>query len=328
MADRVVVHIGLRGAGTTLQRRLEADRLLLAAQGVIFPGPSLRRHANAVADLVEAPGRQPGSWESLAEEVHDHRGTAVLSMEPLALAGPGRIALLSETLSTPDLRIVVVVRDLGRTVPAMWQEMVANGRTWTWAEYVESIRTDGEGGRRFWRLQHAGRIVARWATALTPDQVYVVTVPRPGATSETLWDRFREVAGIEQASWQDPPGSDEELGAASTEVVRALHLRAAAGAPPEHRRRVKALATQVMPTQAAREDPIGFTVPAWLRQEAADLRGQIVSSGAHVVGDLDELDPLDVPGADPDAVDPSARLEAALAALDATLRQGSRVTPA
>jgi hypothetical protein len=83
-----------------------------------------------------------------------------------------------------------------------------------------------------------------------------------------------------------------------------------------------------MPAHAAQEDPIGFTVPAWLRQEAADLRDQIASSGAHVVGDLDELDPLDVPGADPDAVDPSDRLEAALAALDATLRQGSRVTPA
>ena len=237
--------------------------------------------------------------------------------------------MLAESLDTPDLRIVVVAADLGRTVPAMWQEVVANGRTWTWAEYVESIRTDERGGRRFWRLQHAGRVVGRWASALTPDRVHVVTLPRPGAPRETLWGRFREVAGVEQADWQDPPASDESLGAASTEVVRELTLRGGGDdSAPEHRRRLKALATQLMPAHTAQEDPIGFVVPPWLRQEADDIRGEIARSGVHVVGDLAELDPLDVPGADPDAVDPSARLDAALAALEATLSQTSRVTPA
>ncbi len=329
MAQRVVVHIGLRRAGTTfLQGRLDTRRRLLAQQGVLFPGPSLRRHANAVADFVDAPGRQAGSWDSLLEEIDDHPGTAVLSMEPLTLLGPARIAQLAESLDTPDLRIVVVAADLGRTVPAMWQEVVANGRPWAWTEYVESIRADERGGRRFWRLQHAGRVVGRWASALTPDHVYVVTLPRPGAPRELLWDRFREVAGIEQADWQDPPPPDESLGAASTQVVRELALRAGDQPAPEHRRRLKALATQLMPAHTAQEDPIGFAVPDWLRQQADDIRGEIARSGVHVVGDLAELDPLDVPGADPDAVDPSARLEAALAALEATLSQSSRVTPA
>ena len=200
---RVVVHIGLMKSGTTfLQGRLNANREQLAEQGVLFPGPTWRRHVNAVADFMEAHDRQPGSWDSLLEEINDHPGTAVVSMEFLTMLGPPKIAILAESLDTPDLRIVVGVRDLGRTVPAMWQEVVKNRKTWTYAEYVESIRTDGQGGKRFWRQQHSGRVVTRWANTLTPDQVYVVTLPPPGAPSETLWNRFCEVAGIESAHWQ------------------------------------------------------------------------------------------------------------------------------
>ena len=326
MAKRVVIHIGLMKSGTTfLQGRLNANREHLAEQGVLFPGPSWRRHVNAVADFMEAHDRQPGSWDSLLEEINDHPGTAVVSMEFLTMLGPPKIGLLAESLDTPDLRIVVGVRDLGRTVPAMWQEVVKNRKTWTWDEYIESIRTDGQGGKRFWRQQHAGKVVTRWANTLTPDQVYVVTLPQPGAPAETLWDRFREVAGIEPASWIDAPRSNESLGAASTLVVRELNVRTLDLSMPDYKRRVKAMAKYVMPAHKAEEDPIGFVVPAWLRQESEDIRDQIRASGAQVVGDLDELVPLDVPGVDPGRVDPSARLDAALAALEATLRRVPRV---
>ena len=328
MAERVVVHIGLMKSGTTfLQGRLDANREQLAAQGVLFPGPDRRRHANAAADFADAEDRQPGSWESLREQTDDHPGTAVLSMRRLATLGPERIALLAESFPAADLRIVVAVRDLGRTVPAMWQETIKNRQTWTWTEYVESIRTDGEGGRRFWRQQHAGRIVTRWAKALSPGEVYVVTLPPAGASPETLWNRFREVAGIGPASWREAPRGNEPLGAASAMVVRELNLRTLDLSAADHRRRVKALAQALMPQHRRAEDPIGFAVPDWLRQESEDIRAQIRGAGVRVVGDLDELTPLDVPGADPDAVDTAARLEAALAALETTLRHVPRVRP-
>src|SRR6476659_2445043 len=125
MPQRVVIHIGLMKSGTTfLQGRLNANREELAEQGVLFPGPTWRRHVNAVADFMEAKERQPGSWDSLREEINDHPGTAVVSMEYLAMLGQWKIPLLAESFDTPDLRIVIGVRDLGRSVPAMWQEAV------------------------------------------------------------------------------------------------------------------------------------------------------------------------------------------------------------
>jgi hypothetical protein len=82
-----------------------------------------------------------------------------------------------------------------------------------------------------------------------------------------------------------------------------------------------------MPAHRAEEEAIGFVVPDWLRDEAEAIRAQITAGGVHVVGDLDDLTPLDVPGADPAAVDADAQLDAALAALEATLRQTTRVRP-
>jgi hypothetical protein len=329
MAQRVVVHIGLMKSGTTfLQGRLNANRELLAEQGVLFPGPAWRRHVNAVADLMEAKDRQPGAWASLVEEVDDHPGTAVISMEYLAMLGPRKIKELSQAFDTPDLRIVVGVRDLGRSVPAMWQEVVKNRQTWSWAEYVQSIRSGGEAGKRFWRQQHSGTIVTRWAELVTPEKGYVVTLPPPGAPGEALWDRFSEVAGIEPATWSEAPRANESLGAASTLVIRELNLRTQDLGLKEYKRRVKAVGKHLMPAHRAEEDPIGFVVPGWLVQQSDEIRTQIERSGVHVVGHLHELTPRDVPGVDPDQVTAEAQRDAAVAALDATLRQVARIRPA
>jgi hypothetical protein len=329
MAQRVIVHIGLMKSGTTfIQGRLGANRGRLAEQGVLFPGPTWRRHVNAVSDFMEAKERTPGSWDSLVEEINDFPGTAVVSMEYLVMLGPRKIPRLAAAFGDADVRIVVGARDLGRTVPAMWQEVIKNRATWTWAEYLESIRTGGEAGKRFWRQQHAGRVVTRWADSLGADRVHLVTLPPPQAPGDVLWDRFREVAGIADGDWAEAPRSNESLGAASTLVVRQLNLMTQDLPLKAYKRRVKAVAKHLMPAHRSEESPIGFTVPEWLRREAGRMRDQIEASGVHVVGDLDDLTPMDVPGVDPGTVDAGAQRDAALAALEATLRQLNRVKPA
>jgi hypothetical protein len=329
MAQCVIVHIGLMKSGTTfIQGRLGANRARLAAQGVLFPGPTWRRHVNAVQDLMGHQGHTPGSWDSLTEEIKDHHGTAVISMEYLVMAGPRGIRILAESFGDAELRIVIGARDLGRTVPAMWQEAVKNRSTRTFAEYVDGIRDEAENGRRFWRQQHAGRIVGRWANQLGPERVYVVTLPPPDAPGDVLWERFSQVAGItEEPSWDEAPRTNESLGVASALVMRRLNEMTEDLSLKGYKRRVKAVGKHLLPAHRGEEDPIGFAVPDWLRAEAARIRAQISDSGVHVVGDLDELTPLDVPGADPASVGAEAQLDAALTALDAALRQTTRIRP-
>ncbi|HEY3528482.1 MAG TPA: hypothetical protein VGK78_04985 [Nocardioides sp.] len=329
MARRVIVHIGLMKSGTTfIQGRLGANRERLGAQGVLFPGPHWRRHVNAVQDLMRHQARTPGSWESLTQEVNAYDGTAVISMEYLVMARERAIDIIARAFRDAELRIVVGARDLGRTVPAMWQEAVKNRSTLTFAEYLDGIRDGAENGQRFWRQQHAGRIVTRWAKRLGPERVYVVTLPPPDAPGDVLWHRFCEVAGIrDDSSWDEPPRTNESLGVASALVMRRLNERTEDLEVRDYKLRVKAVGKHLLPSHRSAEDPIGFRVPDWLREEAARIRSQISGSGVHVVGDLDDLTPLDVPGVDPGTVDAEAELEAALVALEGAVRQAKRIRP-
>lgn len=329
MASEVVLHVGLMKSGTTfIQGRLDANRDRLAQLGVLFPGPGWGRHVRAVSDLIESPRRQPGAWKSFCDEVNDHRGLAVTSMEYLGPISAARIATLPTAFPGARLTAVLTVRDLGRTVPAMWQESVKNRRSWGWADYVESVHRGGEAGRRFWRQQDAARIARRWAGELGSDRVVVVTVPPPGAPAEMLWDRFRAAAGIADADWSEAPRANESLGAASIQVMRQLNAATADLPLRDYKRRVKALAKHVLSQHRGQEDPIGFAVPRWLRRRAARMATELREIGVAVVGDPDELTPLDVAGVDPESVTAAAERDAAVAGLAEVLRQTRRIGPA
>ncbi|MDP3892037.1 MAG: hypothetical protein Q8Q44_12470, partial [Nocardioides sp.] len=229
MADRVLLHIGLMKSGTTfLQGRLGANRDTLAAQGFLFPGATWGDQIRAVTDILGFGGTaarrsSDGAWAALREEIDAHHGTAVVSMEFLAAAVPANITRVAHELSDIDLRVVATVRDLGRAVPAMWQEGVKNGRTWGFEEYVGGVRDGGPPGQHFWRQQAAGRIVSRWADGVGADRVTVVTVPPAGSPPELLWDRFCTVSGLQPAPWRPSERTNESLGVASTLALRALN---------------------------------------------------------------------------------------------------------
>jgi hypothetical protein len=323
VAERLVLHVGLMKSGTTfIQGRCNANRELFAQQGILFPGPTWARHAQAVSDLIESKHAKPGSWAGLREEINAHPGTAIVSMEYLGPIRAPRIAQLASDFPDTDLQVVVTVRDLGRTVPAMWQETVKNRATWGWADYLRSIEKGGDAGKRFWRQHSAAQVVQRWAEVVGTDHVTVITVPPPGAPSELLWDRFREVAGIAPAAWVDAPRANESLGVASALLMRRLNEATEDLAMPAYKKRVKALGKHVLVHRKREEDPIGFTVPAWLRKTSVRMNKKLAESGVRVIGDLTELEPVDVPGVDPAGVPVEQELEAAVSALSTVLRDG------
>lgn len=324
MADRLVLHIGLMKSGTTfIQQRCNVNRETLAQQGILFPGPTWGTQARAVADLNGSKHAHEGAWASLRDEINAHPGTAIVSMESLAPIRAPRIAQLVSDFPGTNLRVVVTVRDLGRTVPAMWQETVKNRGTSTWAEYLHAIEHGGGAGKRFWRRQSAGQIVNRWAKGVGADHVTVITVPPPGAPSELLWERFCQVAGITPADWVEAPRANESLGAPSAMLMRRLNVELADLGVQAYKRRVKAFGKHVLVHRKRDEDAIGFTVPAWLRRKSTRMISAIAESGVEVVGDLTELEPVDTRGADPDSVRPEQELESAVAALSTVLRDGT-----
>ena len=326
VARKVVLHVGVMKSGTSyLQRLLVANRDLLAERGVLFPGGSWAAQVRGVTEVldrkrlvVEPP---QGSWQALVDELDAWPGTGVISMEYLAPAGPAKIEAVVSSFPAGSVQVVVTTRDLGRTVPAMWQETLKNGRFESFASYVDAIADRDGLGRRFWREQNVADVCERWGSAVGSDQVVVVTVPPPGAPPEELWRRFATALGVDPSDCVGPGSANESLGAASAEVLRQLNARVDGMAYGEYSRRIKQqLAKRVMAPHRGEETAVGFTPPPWLRERSERMVASLRESGVRVIGDLAELEPLAVAGAAPDDVPVDEQLAAAVAAIEGLVR--------
>lgn len=324
--QRVVLHVGAMKSGTSyLQSLLFTNKDLLRERGVLLPGPRWAFQVRAVRSLISGTGDE---WERLGAEAGDHRGTSVVSMEFLGPLRPQVVRQAVKSLPVDEVRVVVTARDLNRSIAAMWQETVQNGRTWTWDEYIEDLtawrpghrvgKRETEAGRTFWRQQSIGRIVRTWADVVGPDRVSLVTVPHPGAPRDLLWQRFAEVLEIDGAGLEPARAANESIGAASTLALRRLNElledRGLDRQDGAHLRKA-ILAKQVLAARKNQEPVTGLPVAEWVEKESRRMRRALAGSGVQVVGDLDDLDPVEVPGVHPSTIDEREVTEAALHAL-------------
>jgi len=323
--DRVVLHVGAMKSGTSfLQSLMYANKDLLLERGVLLPGPRWAYQVRAVRSLFNGDGQL---WEGLVDEVVRHEGTSVVSMEFLGPLRPPLVRRVVESFPDADVRVVITARDLNRSIAAMWQETVQNGRTWEWDEYVAAVtasrpghrpREETQAGRTFWRQQHIVRIARTWAEVAGPKRVSLVTVPQPGAPRDLLWERFASVVGTDPAGLEPARAANESIGAASTLALRRLNeLLDAEGLTFDDGARLRKgmLAKRVLAARKKQEPTIGLQVADWVEVQSRRSRTSLKRLGVQVVGDLDELTPVEVPGIHPSAVDQAEVTEAALAAL-------------
>ena len=327
MAHTVVLHIGTMKSGTSfIQQTLGANRGLLAEQGFLFPGRTWRKQVLGVLDVLgQTRGGQvvagsPGAWDRLLAEISEFTGTAVVSMEFLGPAAVPDIQRVVDSLAPADVRVVMTARDLGRNIPAMWQEGLKNGNTWHWSDYLRDIERpdqDSPGhAKKFWRQMSYPLIARRWTEVVGADRFTLVTVPSPGAAPLLLWNRFCSVAGLDPEPFDTSVRNNASLGAASALVLRSLNEALPEDLPlKQYQRAVKhSLARHGMSARAGVEPAIGFE-GEWVAARAADQIDRLRQLGVRVVGDLEELRPVGTHGVDPAEVSVEEQLEAAVAAL-------------
>lgn len=331
MSRRIVLHVGLMKSGTSfLQSVMKSNAGELRRRGVLFPGGgSWRPQVRAVRDVAERggggqPPRSPnGPWARMMREVDEFTGTSVISMEFLGPRPPKKIQEIVTSLPPAEVEVVVTVRDLARTVPAMWQESVQNWSHVTWPDYLAGVRAEDMSsqnpGRAFWTRQGAARIVRNWTAAVGREHLTVVTVPPPGAAPSLLWERFASVVPV------DPSGIDLEvranpsLGLASVLVMRAMNERLRAQdepiTPGEYQRTVKQLLAKRGLSVRSREEPRLGMDEDWVVERGAQEVEALRALDPRVVGDLAELACRPVPGTSPEQVSTEEQLAAALDAL-------------
>jgi len=343
MSRVVHLHIGAPKTGTTyVQDRLSRNQSSLADHGVVFPGrghdPSVF-HFRAALDLLDQdwgghPGHARGAWDQMARQVRRSRGNVVISHEILAPAPLDKVARAMHDLRGFEVHIVYSVRDLGRQLPAAWQESVKQGRRWTFARFLDAAQ---EGDAWFARAFDLPRVLNTWGANLPPSQIHLVTVPRVNNRDEDLlWRRFCEALAIDPA-WAptDSDRSNESLGIAETQLVRRLNRRI--GRSTRREAPYDELIRQMLDNQELvnRQSPRVMLPPDrfdWATEQAELWIDWIEGSGVHVIGDVKELIPYrprpDAVWVDPDKVAPRPLLNAALQALEAmTLEAASRPDP-
>jgi len=302
----VYLHIGPPKTGTTyLQEVLWRNERRLSEQDVAFPRRPLD-HFRAALDLrgldfggYEDP-ETDGAWDSFSAEVLAcGKDKVVVSHEVLAAATTEQVSRALASLSPADVHVVYGARDLARQLPAVWQESLKNRRTRPYQQFLKTAlkrpRRQRRGGG-FWAAQNPLTVLARWAEQVPADRIHVMTIPQRSAADDTLWKRFCAVLGIDPSGFDlNVARSNTSLTQAEAEVLRRLNAALPDDLPwPEYERLIKRRFNTLADRGA---DGERLRVPPRYRGKvrALTLRIQagLAASPYDVVGDLDDLTPLD-----------------------------------
>ena len=345
MSRVVYLHIGAPKTGTTyLQDRLMLNQASLAQHGVTIPTKNRfvdadLFHFRAALDLLEqdwggAPGHAKGAWETMVKRVRRASGTVVISHEILAPAKPDKIARVMNDLEGSEIHVVYSARDLGRQLPAAWQESIKQGRKWTFNRFLTKV----ERGQTWFRsAMDLPAVLGSWGAKLPPERVHVVTVPHDrGPTGNELWFRFCRAFGIDPA-WAplDSERANRSLGIAETQLLRRLNRRLEL--PMWRDATYDGLIRELLAQEVlVSRDSIPVRL-APERFDYAEAQGErwidwIKGSGVDVVGDVEDLRPRrpdpEARWRNPDRVSPKLQLGAALDALTVMTREAAERTDA
>ena len=300
--QRVFVHVGPPKTGTTfVQGVLWNNRAALRDSGILVPGRGEASHFTAAGDLrgrVKRRGagqrKLTGHWDRLAAEVREWPGTSVISCEWLAACDEQQVKRAITSFGPVEVHVVTTLRDLGRVVPAVWQEQIKNGKHFTMTEFLDQLAhpLPGTYGELFWRAQDTRRLLGRWGQDLPADRVHAVTLPASGADPAELWNRFSSLLVADPAAY-DTSGvrANPGLDPAAAELLRRVNaelggrMRKAAHSPlvkqllhGELTKEKSGGRTRLPAGEVASIAATGEAVIEWLRE-----------SGHDVVGDLADL---------------------------------------
>ena len=160
----------------------------------------------------------------MVKRVNRADGNVVISHEILAGAKPDKIAKAMNDLAGNEVHVVYSARDLGRQLPAAWQESIKQGRKWPFKRFLTKVE---RGQTWFFNAMDLPRVLSQWGAKLPPERVHVVTVPHDrGPNGDELWLRFCRAFSIDPA-WAplDSERDNRSLGIAETSLLRKLNRR-------------------------------------------------------------------------------------------------------
>lgn len=342
---RVLLHVGTPKSGTSyLQDRMARNREQLAADGVDYVPTRSGDHFEAALDVLGirwagAEREAAGQWEALVDASRTSPGDLLVTHEILAGATPEAVARARASFPDHEVHVVLTARDLGRQVPAEWQERVKHRGRRDYASFLRTLQRNYgvEKATPFWRVQHLPRILATWGEGLPPEQVHVVTVPPAGAPRDLLWHRFAEVLGLaDPDAYAATDRTNASLGGVEVTALRLLNLATKERELPRDPYVTWVREGLVKEVLAARSTSPPATVPPGSARERVDRVVEewldaLAGRRFHVVGDLEDLRPVWPDDADswsdPDSADPALVAQRLAEAAAWLVEQADRTPP-
>lgn len=327
MAERVYFHVGLPKTGTTfLQTILWHNRRALRAQGFLYPGRERMDHYHSSQVVrgasLEKLGEHAGVWDRLTGALAAWPGRGIITHEFFSMASAGQAKRAVAALAPADVQVIVTARDYERQFPAVWQEALKMNSNLSFDEFMEQAFRRELQGAWGWRSQDLPAVVKRWAQAVGPDRLHLITLPQPGAPQSLLWDRFKQTVEIDDAGLNlEVSRSNESLGAPQAALlhhVKPYLTEPLIGGAPQHRWVRQYFGHEVLVPQRGDRFAVRPAHAARLRELSLAAVDDLKTLGCHVVGDLDELIPPEspTPRPHPDDVTDTELLEVAARAFD------------
>lgn len=302
MSRRVFLHVGAPKTGTTyLQSMLASNRARVAEQGLSYPGTASGSHFEAAIDLTDHNwgGRldqSRGEWDKLASAALKAPQDALISHEVLAPATPAQVRRAQSSLEGAEVHVVYTARDLGRQIPAEWQETVKHRGRKRFSRFLAILTEAPRVGSDewFWRVQGLPDVLSRWSAGMSPDRIHLITVPPPGAPNDLLWRRFAAVVGLGTDLDLEPVERlNPSLGIAEISVLRRLNMALKGRAIPQPVYAAVVRDLIARDTLGRRESPQRAQLPpesrAFVDAVTSEWLEWVEGSGIDVVGDLAEL---------------------------------------
>ncbi|MDQ6935359.1 MAG: hypothetical protein M3130_08750 [Actinomycetota bacterium] len=300
---RCFIHAGLPKTGTSyLQSVFWNSRDALSQQGFELLPQRRQDHLNLALCVRNIVGSfdDPfvrGAPQRLTRQLARSTATTVLvTQEALAPTTTEQAGVLLELLDGFDVHVVVTARDLARQVPSAWQQRIQARLSDMEEEFYAAVRDRAPGSADFWANQDLTAVTARWAAAVGPDHVHVVTCPPAGTDTLVLFGRFCSVVGVDPGTLDTTAPTDNvALGRAQAELQRRVNVALGDRFPHSRAGYLRLgqsyLAGKVLGRQRGERARLPESLRPWVDEVTADWLQQLGTEGYDVVGDLADLQP-------------------------------------
>ena len=222
-------------------------------------------------------------------------------MEFLSLLSDEQVDLCVQSLQEHRVKVILTVRDLGRQIPAQWQESVQNSSSWKYRDYVEGLTSMAPStnryGRHFWGKQDFA------ATSEAVDQA--ASGARRGgrhgpafrcAQGPALGALLRVGRQSHRRASTRRSAPTSRLGAASAEVMRYVSAAAEDSKISDATKRnlKKVVSKDILAAHKSQEPTL--LLPAefheWTTKRSRAMIEELQALNPTVIGDLEDLMPV------------------------------------